>query len=317
MTSSDISRTQIEQIWEAHRLGPVRSVATPRRGGVNRCFIVNEELVVRFDIRNITHLGGYPARRFENEKIAYETLRPSGVPVPEVVCLDETRALVPYDFLIATRLSGETAIDSWPALDEAGRRQLASEAGRWQAVIHGHTFARFGSLRAIAHGGFATWIAYLHDYHERYARQARDLGGVDGPTLARISGLLERHRTLLESVTTASLLHSDYHFENILQHQGHVTGIIDFEWAHTGDPAFDCRVDDNLGAMCPGSVEPFYQGYESVRRRHPKHALKARLYRLLLHLESVVDAIRQSDPAWCRREQEELLSLLTALEAGE
>jgi aminoglycoside phosphotransferase (APT) family kinase protein len=300
---------ELERIWEAHGLGAVRSVVSPRRGGVNRCFIVNEELVIRFDIR------GTAAGRFGNEKVAYETLGPSGVPVPEAVCLDESRTLVPYDFLIVTRLRGETAIDSWPSLSEAERCQLATEAGRWQAILHGHTFERFGSLRAIGSGGFPTWRAYLHDYYERYARQASDLGVMDSPTLARITALLERHHSLFESVTTAALLHSDYHFENILQDRGHVTGIIDFEWAHTGDPAFDCRVDDNLEAMCPGSVEPFYSSYQSIRPLHEQHALKARIYRLLLHLEGVVDAARQAKPEWLREEQEKLHGLLAALES--
>jgi fructosamine-3-kinase len=309
MSDDSNRRVDLERIWEAHRLGTVWTVTTPRRGGVNRCFIVNEDLVIRF---NGWDTG---ACRFRNEQVAFASLRPSGVPVPQVVALDDSRTLVSCDYLIATRLVGETIIDSWSALLPAERWQLACEAGRWQAVIHGHCFERYGSLNTMPYGGFPSWSAYLDDYFERYARQNRDLGTLDEPTLARIYRLLERHRAMFDGVTTAALLHSDYHFENILQQGGHVTGIIDFEWAHTGDPAFDCRIDPELDATCPGSVEPFYQGYQTVRPLPEDHALKARIYRLLLHVENLADSTRQSQPEWRREEQRELVDRLDSLES--
>ena len=52
------------------------------------------------------------------------------VPVPEVVCLDETRALVPYDFLIATRLSGAGGASTGAAVPAEACAMAATAASR-------------------------------------------------------------------------------------------------------------------------------------------------------------------------------------------
>jgi hypothetical protein len=63
MINDSHGRADLERIWEAHRLSPIRAVTMPRRGEVNRCFIVNEELVIRFSGRETG------ACRFRNEQV--------------------------------------------------------------------------------------------------------------------------------------------------------------------------------------------------------------------------------------------------------
>jgi aminoglycoside phosphotransferase (APT) family kinase protein len=308
-TDTTIGRDRIQTIWEAYRLGPVETLAAPERGSVNLCFLVNDELVIRFQVRHPQFA------KLRTEKIACDLLRPSSVPVPEAVVLDETKTLVPYPFLITSRLPGETLLDSWSVLDRRARERLAFEAGRYKALIHEHRFERFGSLSRLADGGFPSWTSYLHDYFGRHARRARDLGILDGAILERIEQLLHRFEPLFAQVTHGSLLHSDYQFENILQQAGTITGIIDFEWALSGDPAFDCNIDSQLESTCPGSLEPFYGGYETIRPRDEHHARKARVYTLLLHLENVASWDDQPESEWYRGEQRSLTELLASLES--
>jgi Ser/Thr protein kinase RdoA (MazF antagonist) len=118
----------------------------------------------------------------------------------------------------------------------------------------------------------------------------------------------------MSAVTTGCLLHRDYHFENILQQEGKVTGIIDFEWAMSGDPVFDCRIDETL-EECPGSVEPFYAGYASITPLTEHHRLKVDFCRLLLCLECVACWGRDPEAAgWMPEEYRRLFELLAALE---
>src|SRR5439155_6359030 len=121
--------------------------------------------------------------------------------------------LVPYPFLITTRLPGETVYDSWNGLDRRTREQLASEAGRYQALLHQHTLPAFGGLSQLAEGGFPTWRAYLEDYVARQVRQARNEELLDTGATTRIEQLFVRFQPLMAAVTTGCLLHRDYHFK--------------------------------------------------------------------------------------------------------
>ena len=158
--------------------------------------------------------------------------------------------------------------------------------------------------------------AYLEDYVSRHVRQARDEELLDATTTTRIEQLLVRFHPLMAAVTTGCLLHRDYHFENILQQEGKVTGIIDFEWAMAGDPVFDCRLDETL-SECPGSVEPFYAGYASITPLTEHHRLKVDFYRLLLCLECIAWWGRDPEAAdWMPGDYRRLTELLAALAPG-
>ncbi|HZP80490.1 MAG TPA: aminoglycoside phosphotransferase family protein, partial [Chthonomonadaceae bacterium] len=308
MKVEPITNEQVAALWQALGFGAAQTITVPQRGCSNACFLVNADRVVRFQVTEL------PRHKFRTEKIAYDLLRGSELPVPEVLVLDESKTLVPCAFLITTRLPGETVYDSWDGLDERTREQLAFEAGRCQALLHQHTLPAFGGLSQLADGGFPTWRAYLEDYVGRNARQARDEGLLDTTTTTRIEQLLVRFQPLMDAVTTGSLLHRDYHFENLLQQEGKITGIIDFEWAMSGDPVFDCRIDGTL-AGCPGSVEPFYAGYASISPLSEHHRLKAEFYCLLLCLESIAWWGKDPEAAdWMPEEYQSLFALLPALE---
>src|SRR5437899_3331431 len=162
MKGEPISSENIAAIWQAYELGAVQTITVPRRGCSNACFVVNENRVVRFQVSDL------PLHKFRTEKTAYDLLRATDLPVPELLVLDESRTLLPYVFSIVTRLPGETVYDSWNGLDGRTREQVAFEAGRFQALMHQQTLPAFGGLSQLAQGGFATWTAYLEDYVARH-----------------------------------------------------------------------------------------------------------------------------------------------------
>ena len=124
---------------------------------------------------------------------------------------------------------------------------------------------------------------------------------------------LTRYRPLLETVTHGALVHSDYHRENILQAGGHVTGIIDFEWALAGDPAWDFIAEEKWEEMCPGSKEHVYAGYSHRRALAPDHATRVAIYQLLLHVETVVDETRKENASGVAAARDAMYATLTAL----
>ena len=298
---------RLQRIWKAHGLGSIRTITRPARGSINYCLIVNNAYVIRFDIT------GKTGSRYQNEALAYHSLRDSAVPIPQVVELDRSRELLPYEYLITTRLEGTPVIDSWSSLSAQEREQVAYEAGRYLAVIHRHTFDRFGKLRDLASGGFACWYDDCADYFHRYARQALDLGIIDTSLRDRMQAILEQYRPLWDALTQGCLVHSDYHFENILQHNGAVSGIVDFEWAYSGDSTCDLVAEDLWEQVCPGSQPCVYAGYTSLRQLDANHDLKLALYKLYTHLEFLVDSKRRADEVEFHQTYAELQAALQAL----
>src|SRR3954451_20595603 len=104
----------VERIWAARGLGAVRTVTRCGRGSINPCFIVNDAVVIRF---NTVIIKG--ATRFRNEERAYMALRGNGVPVPEVIAVDLSRSIAPYDFIVTSKVPGAPVIDTWADLSAA------------------------------------------------------------------------------------------------------------------------------------------------------------------------------------------------------
>ena len=287
-----IDNTLLQRILQAHRLGTLQTVIRPTRGSINPCYILNDAYVIRFT--TLIDKGG---SRFESERIAYDLLRDSAVPVPQVVALDLSQEIAPYAYLMTTKLPGATVIDSWQALTPAQQAHIAYDTGRYLAQIHSHTFDRFGKLLSL---DFDRWYNYMADFLGRYAQQALQLGGLNAQEVDRLHAILQRHQPLLGNITQGAMLHSDYHFENILQQAGEITGIIDFEWAYAGDPLADLVVADEWEHTCPGSKAGVMAGYTALRSLGPDADIRMGIYRMLWLLESLVDHKKASDEvAYC------------------
>lgn len=284
-----LDRAAVAAIWEAHALGPLDRIA-PIAGGVrNTSYLVNDELVLRLN----THDPEFP--KFSNERIAYDLLVESGLPLPRVVVLDETRALVPYDFTILTRVPGVSIASSRAALNPSQSRTLAWQSGNALARIHHYTFAVFGPLHKLAQQPFLTWQAYFDDYTQRYMQAAERAKLIDDVLTLRLETVQQGTRQLMAQVRESVLVHSDFHYENLLQQHGELSGVLDFEWALAGDPAADFAAAHVRAAMLPGSEAAFVAGYHSARPFDAEHSRRAAIYRLFLWLEgAVVESSRQN-----------------------
>src|SRR5262249_34519190 len=136
--------------------------------------------------------------RLRGEKAAYDLLKPRGLPIPDAVVLDESRSIVPFDYLVTSRLPGAPVIDSWPALSPSQRHRIAIEAGTIHARIHETIVESFGDLCNASVCIFQTWNAYLSDYVERHVRMALDQRLLDRATICRLRQLIVRLTPSLE-----------------------------------------------------------------------------------------------------------------------
>lgn len=278
----EITEAQIRAIWQAHKLGRVKHIAPTAMGGRNDSFLVNGEVVIRVNTRDVGMM------KFQNEVAALERLYDSGLPLPEVISFDDSGQVIPYDYIILTRLPGVSVAESAGRLDEGQVRNIIWEAGEALARLHSYHFEGFGKIQDIDLEPFPSWFAYFQDYAQRYMSAARDHGLVDADTLLRLETALYHALSDMEEVARGVLVHSDYHYENLLQENGRLTGVLDFEWAFSGDPSCDFVSDETRKDQLPGSEGVFREGYFSLRSFDSGHERRLRVYRLFWKLETAV-----------------------------
>lgn len=300
----------VQRIWDAHHLGYVETLVHSTRGINNPGVLVNDALFLRVD-----GLTDWDVSRFAGEKRAYDLLKNSGVPVPEVLVLDTSHTLLSHDYMVMTKVSGQPMIDSWPALTDSERHEVAFQAGRYLALMHQMTLERFSAFYDMPDGGFDNWPAFVDDFYQDYRAWGLKNGALDAPLVKRLDTAMQSMIPLLATVTMPRLVHGDYNFENVLQQDGQVTGILDFEWSKAADPAWDFKLHVQWEEDCPGCREPVYAGYQSLRPLDESLFRRATLYRLLMLLDDVVENYADPpDPYAVSRAG--MLQALRELEAG-
>jgi aminoglycoside phosphotransferase (APT) family kinase protein len=280
----------LQRILYMHRLGNLQSVHEPAQGYMNWCFILNDAFVLRVDAGRHSAVG-----RFLSERRAYDLLKYSGIPVPRVIALDRSKSVVPYEYIITTKLPGVPVTQAWPSLNPAQQTQVAQSVGRYLAELHSHSTGHFGDLRTYIEAPYHRWYDFCLEAIEHFLDQARTQASLS-PALADASlAYFRAQPALFDTIQHGYLVHSDYHFENILQENGVVTGIIDFEWALSGDPTWDFIVEDKWEAFCAGSREPLMAAYTRVRPLDEAHAARLKFYKLLLAIETLVMQHKDGD----------------------
>ena len=170
---------------------------------------------------------------FAAEQWATDQARRMGVPVPEILLVDDA---VPIgDGHVAAwihrTLHGQPL---WTVSDEQMARRLTADAGEVLARIHAVPTNGPGLLDARGHGrheNFSDVLAW--DDQAADAALANGIGRADVDQAAR---LLDDGRRLW---VAPRLLHGDWLQEHILVQDDAVVGIIDFGGTRGGDPAYD------------------------------------------------------------------------------
>ncbi len=299
-----VSDEQVQAIAEAHGLGRVRQHAWLGRGRNNPALLVNSDWVLRFD-----GLPGNTPRRFEGEALAYRQLRDHHLPAPEVLGVDLSCHLFPAAYIILSRLPGQPVVDAWPEMTAAQRDHIAAEAGRVLAQMHAIRGERCGDLRK-PDITFTNWYDYLQDYLQRHVTDALQNGLLDKPLAARMERALSDLHPLYQQSEYPRLVHRDFHFENVLCHNGAITGVIDFEWSLWGDPLCDFRTEDELERVCPGSSVTVQAAYGALRPLPTDFRRRLTGYRMLMALEYLEDAQDEAEEQRSRTMLEDCLTRL-------
>ncbi|MBC9880488.1 aminoglycoside phosphotransferase family protein [Bradyrhizobium sp. INPA01-394B] len=169
-------------------------------------------------------------------------LRDLGTTIPKILLADDTRSVVDLNYVLMTRLDGTVLGRREAALSEAGLFSIYAEMG---AALRGINHVTLDSFGYIGPNGvwtaYPTNRAYMSAQLDRKLKEFCARGG--DPALAeRLRDSVEARQHLFEAATTPRLCHYDFHAGNVLvtsRGEPHLTGIVDFENATSGDPLLD------------------------------------------------------------------------------
>lgn len=163
-----------------------------------------------------------------------------GFPAPEALWVDTEHALLPGgDFLIMTRAPGSAGGNVHGSADAVDSALIDLLAGSVARLHNLPPMRELGKLtEAISP---ELWDLPLREVSRRYIASIRDLylSEMEMPSPA----VLALYGWLLDNVPDAPgrpvLLHGDIGFHNFIVDEGRLSAVVDWEFAHIGDPADD------------------------------------------------------------------------------
>ena len=217
------------------------------------------------------------------------------VPVPAVVeigAFGET-----YAYCITQRLPG-TTVDDLPPAEAAD--VVGAVAGAWAALASCdvESVAGFGDFDAEGRAPASTWRAVL-------------LGTLEAATADDDGSVLETYAALVERCPEErALVHGDFGANNLLAHDGDVSGVLDWESALVGDPLHDVA-NTHFWATSLPCMDFQAARFDRTLGGVPDYRERVLCYALRIGLEEAREARRDGDTElaeWATRRCRELIS---------
>ena len=200
-----------------------------------------------FDVETASGRHGFVAKRepvagllepydLEPEFRVLHALSDDPLPSPRTPWFERDPAVLERSFYVMERLPGDVPIpaaraDGSPPLDDATRAMVAPEVVDALARLHAVDWRALRlDFLGVPHGDAAA--RELTRWEKRIERSELPVD----PALAEALIWLRRHAPVTDETT---LVHGDYRLGNFLVADGHLTGILDWELVHLGDPLED------------------------------------------------------------------------------
>ena len=224
--------------------------------------------------------------QLHHERFVYQLIRThTRVPVPDVLRCDDSKQLIPFDFMVMSRLPGAPIV----ARTDLARAEVQDVYGQLGAILrmlHTVTFEHYGYITPTGVNPPLTNDEFMTQRFGEQLRVFADTGG-QRRIADRIDGAVTSSRPLFAASQRGVLCHNDLHEANALaikqRGRWHVTGVIDVSGAVAGDALFDlARTHYWSTKGDPLKQEALVQSYRPVRPGW-REALK--IYRLYHALE--------------------------------
>ena len=249
------------------------------RGNVNivrKALINNKSYVVRMHPKNVKN--GY----FYVEKVAHDLAIQIGLPVAKILEVHEAVSPEDMDFILMSVLPGVT-LDNYLLRDTANEDDLLFHAGALMAQIHTIKVEGFGPFNneiAKTKRGLVGLHTNYHDFIwsglEENLQRLITLGVINQEQADTMKSVFEKMN--YEPLDSPRLIHNDMADWNLLTDGKTITGILDWDECHGGDPIADLACWSTFFML--NRYQKFLIGYKSVACLPPDYEDRFHYYRL-------------------------------------
>ncbi|MGX1164199.1 aminoglycoside phosphotransferase (APT) family kinase protein [Bradyrhizobium sp. USDA 372] len=225
--------------------------------------------------------------KMAKEVYVLRLLRDLGAAIPTILLADDTRSVIELNYALMTKLDGVVLGRREATLSETELFAIYAAMGAALRGINSITLDSFGYI-----GPHGVWTAYPSNQAYMSAQLERKLKefcarGGDPALAARLRNSVVARQHLLDAAIMPRLCHYDFHAGNILvtsQGDPHLSGIVDFENATSGDPLMDiAKAIYYFTAKDAPKREGLLAGYGKIERPDWQETLD--LYRVYCTLE--------------------------------
>jgi aminoglycoside phosphotransferase (APT) family kinase protein len=207
----------------------VERIEVGMSNAVYRAATDHAEVIVR------AHRG--QPHHFAGEVWAIETARERGLPVAEVIAVEEFEdGGANWSVLVQAYLPGVPLYEL--LADGHACRDIIGSAGEHLAHLHQIETDGIGLIDATGRAPDAPWESRVIAAPTDELRDLAGQLGMDEELVVRAADVLQSKKHLWEALGPR-LLHGDFASKHVLVSDGVITGILDFELAASGDPAND------------------------------------------------------------------------------
>ncbi|MBN1807858.1 MAG: phosphotransferase [Planctomycetes bacterium] len=312
-----ITPSLIQALYSAHGRDAVSFERIPT-GKFNESWLVSLSTGIRTVIRiappDDAGFLFYERRMMIQEPAVHDVVhRNTSIPVADILVCDHARSLVNRDFIIMSFLPGTPLSDA--LLSPAAVSRALHETGSHLASLHRNcragAYGYLGEHRPMPPCG--SWADAFRTMWSLLVEDIRSCGFFDASEARTAVSALDARLRLFDRDVPSSLLHMDIWGQNILvDPQGHVTGIVDWDRALWGDVEIEFAVLDYCGV----STDSFWKGYGAERDLSDAARVRGVFYYLYeLQKYIVIRALRTRSPAQALACKHRALALMSRLPA--
>lgn len=227
------------------------------------------------------------------------------VPVARVFTFDDTRTLIDRDYILMERLPGRPLTE----LPHVDYNLVLQQMGSYLSQVHALHATQYGYLGA--HKPMEPQRNWVDAFAIMWHKMIDDIAGVGFYNASESSfmrRLLDQFLPLFDRPLAACLLHMDVWHQNILvDAQGTVTGLVDWDRALWGDPEIEFAVLDYCGISEPA----FWEGYGVERDVSPEAQIRNIFY-LLYEIQKyiVIRYGRAHNPAAAQQYKQQVMQII-------
>lgn len=208
-----------------------------------------DQMIVRRDLP-----FGPGETRVVDEFALLQGLHKSGFPVPEPLGCDAS-GIAGQPAMISRRVAGESGTATWED-DPVARTEICTRLANILAQLHSFDPCAYG-LKPSSAGPRSDVQAYILQWQKRWQRYRVHAS----PTLAAAYGWLLDN--IPANIERSAIVHGDVGFHNSIINEGRYVALLDWEFAHVGDPTEDLSyVRPMVEALFPW--DDFIAAYENA-----------------------------------------------------